>query len=516
MSRRRERRAARRRDLRVRGPWAAVIQCSAFVRKELAEIIRQPRLILLLIVGPFALLVLFGMGYRSESLGLRTMFVGPPDSFYEEAVAKYREALERFVDPRGYTTDESAARDALDDDELDVVVVFPEDPLTQVLAGERAIIEVLHNKIDPIQTTAVTIASQLAVQEVNASVLTAVVAESQSVLRPADELVAVLSDAAAELSQQASASDPQRVASQADTVVVAVDDLSRLVEGSNLVLSRLGAADDAQTGDLLAQLADIRAEALELRDTESGDVGARAAALATEIEAVSEVIPDAAALEPEVLVRPFEARTATVVPVRIEPADFFAPSSLALLVQHLAVTFAALSLVRDRELGLFELLRVGPLSSVEIIVGKTIAYLLVGLVVGVGLLAAAVSILDVPLAGDNGAAVGAIALVLLASLSLGLLISLVSGSETQAVQWSMLTLLAGLFFGGFFLDLDGLLYPVKALSWLLPVTYGIRLLQDVMLRGVDPAPIDIAGLVGLVVVYGGLATWLLRRQLRLA
>ena len=42
----------RSRDLRVRGPWAAVIQCSAFVRKELAEIVRQPRLILLLILGP--------------------------------------------------------------------------------------------------------------------------------------------------------------------------------------------------------------------------------------------------------------------------------------------------------------------------------------------------------------------------------------------------------------------------------------------------------------------------------
>ena len=52
---------------------------------------------------------------------------------------------------------------------------------------------------------------------------------------------------------------------------------------------------------------------------------------------------------------------------------------MALLLQHLALTFAALSLVRDRELGLFELLRVGPLSSFEILVGKTIAYLLVGL-----------------------------------------------------------------------------------------------------------------------------------------
>jgi ABC-2 type transport system permease protein len=516
MSRRRQRGATKARDLHVRGPWAAVIQCSAFVRKELAEIIRQPRLILLLIVGPFALLVLFGMGYRSESLGLRTMFVGPPDSFYEEAIAKYQDALERFVDPRGYTSDESAAREALADDELDVVVVFPEDPLSQVLAGEHAVIEVLHNKIDPIQTTAVRIASQLAVQEVNASVLTAVVAESQTALRPADELVAALSDAANELGRGAATTDPQLVASQADSVVDAVDEVTRLLEGSNLVLDRLGAGDDGETGNLLAQLADIRSQALELRDTESGDVSARATGLASEIETVSEVIPSVTALDPAVLVQPFESDVATVVPVAIEPADFFTPSSLALLVQHLAITFAALSLVRDRELGLFELLRVGPLSSVEIIVGKTIAYLLVGMVVGVGLLAAAVSLLGVPLAGAVWVAVVAIGLVLLASLSLGLLISLISGSETQAVQWSMLTLLAGLFFGGFFLDLDGLLYPVKALSWFLPVTYGIRLLQDVMLRGVDPAPIDIAGLGALIVLYGGLAIWLLRRQLRLA
>jgi hypothetical protein len=56
------------------------------------------------------------------------MFVGPPDSFYEDAIAKYHDVLERFIDPRGYTTDEAAARAALEDDDLDVVVVFPEDP----------------------------------------------------------------------------------------------------------------------------------------------------------------------------------------------------------------------------------------------------------------------------------------------------------------------------------------------------------------------------------------------------
>ncbi len=105
-------------------------------------------------------------------------------------------------------------------------------------------------------------------------------------------------------------------------------------------------------------------------------------------------------LDPAVLVRPFEADTANIAPVAIEPVDYFAPSAIALLLQHLALTFAALSLVRDRELGLLELLRVGPLSSVEILVGKTIAYLAVGLAVGASLVAAAVVVLDVPLQGE--------------------------------------------------------------------------------------------------------------------
>ena len=512
MSRRRTRPG----DLRVGGPWATVIQSSAFVRKELAEIIRQPRLILLLIVGPFALLMLFGAGYRSKSLGLRTVFVGPPNSVYEDAVADYRDSLERFVDPRGYTSDEGAAFDALADDKVDVVVVFPADPLQEVLAGRQAVIKIVHDKIDPIQRTAVTIAAQLAVQEVNASVLTRVVAESQTALRPADELVAALSAAASELADRARESDPAELSRQATEVADAADSLTQLVEGSNVVLSRLGAEDDQGRSDLLTDLERVRAEADALASGDTADVNDRADALAADVETVSQTLPQITALDPAVLVRPFKSETQVTAPVDIDPVDFFAPSSISLIAQHLAITFAALSLIRDRQLGLFELLRVGPLSSLEIIVGKAIAYMVVGLAVGVGLLAAAVHLLHVPLVGSVTAAVGALALVLAASLSLGLLISLVSGSETQAVQWSMLTLLAGLFFGGFFLDLDGLLYPVKVLSWFLPVTYGIRMMQDVMLRGTDLAPLDIAGAGALVIGYGGIVTVLLRRRLRSA
>jgi ABC-2 type transport system permease protein len=299
-------------------------------------------------------------------------------------------------------------------------------------------------------------------------------------------------------------------------VADAAGGLSEVVRASGQVLDRLGAAEGGGQDDVVGELDRIRAEADSIAKDDSAEVDQRAADLADEVASVSQTLPSITALDPAVLVRPFKSETHTTAPVKIEPADFFAPSSISLLAQHLALTFAALSLIRDRQLGLFELLRVGPLSSLEIIVGKAIAYMFVGLAVGIGLLAAAVKLLGVPLVGSVWAAVGAIALVLAASLSLGLLISMVSGSETQAVQWAMLTLLAGLFFGGFFLDLDGLLYPVKTLSWFLPVTYGIRMLQDVMLRGVDPAPLDIAGASALIVFYGGLVTFLLRRRLRSA
>ena len=85
--------------------------------------------------------------------------------------------------------------------------------------------------------------------------------------------------------------------------------------------------------------------------------------------------------------------------------------------------------------------------------------------------------------GDPVALAGAIALVLLASLGIGLLIAVISDSERQAVQLSLLLLLASVFFSGFVLAISEFSEPVRALAYLLPVTHGIRLMQDIMLRG---------------------------------
>jgi ABC-2 type transport system permease protein len=235
--------------------------------------------------------------------------------------------------------------------------------------------------------------------------------------------------------------------------------------------------------------------------------------LAESVETIVSRVDQAVVIDPDVLVRPFESRTENVISQRLEATDYFTPASLSLLLQHLALTFAALSLVRDRSTGLFELMRVGPLSSIEIIIGKIFAYLLVGTFVGAAIVAAAVLALGISMAGSFVWLAVIVVLVLLASLSLGMGLAIIAGSESQAVQYAMLALLAGLFFSGFILPLSGLEYPVRVLAYLLPVTYGIDTLQSIMLRGESPELPMVAGLAALVLGYGVLAVAGLRRRL---
>ena len=113
--------------------------------------------------------------------------------------------------------------------------------------------------------------------------------------------------------------------------------------------------------------------------------------------------------------------------------------------------------------------------------------------------------------GDPAALAVTIGLLLLASLGLGLLIAVVSDSERQAVQLSLLLLLAGVFFSGFVIAISQFSDPVRLLAYLLPVTHGIQLTQDIMLRGSVSEPWEFVAL-GVIAAVSLLLAWLgLRR-----
>ena len=218
-----------------------------------------------------------------------------------------------------------------------------------------------------------------------------------------------------------------------------------------------------------------------------------------------------APIPPNVIAAPILAQPRNLAPTQPSVTSFFGPALLALILQHLAITLAALSLIRERKTGVLDILRVSPVSAFEIIAGKVIAFALLGAVLALVLVAILTGLLHVPNLGDPRLIVASISLLILASLGVGVLISVVSDSDRQAVQLALLLLLASIFFSGLLLDLQQFSPVVRVAGSLLPVTHGISLLQDLMLRGSTNEPWHFAAL-GVIAAVSLVATWVLLRR----
>jgi ABC-2 type transport system permease protein len=198
---------------------------------------------------------------------------------------------------------------------------------------------------------------------------------------------------------------------------------------------------------------------------------------------LKEILEQFTSVSPELLIAPIAVETRNTARLTPDIVTFFAPSVLALLIQHLGVSLGALAIVRERLVGSLELYSVAPISNLELLLGKYLAQLLFTLVIAVAVVITLLSVLQVPLLGSPWRLALIVILLAVASVGLGLLLSLVATSERQAVQFAMLALLGVVFFSGFTLPLETLRAPARVVSYMLPATYGISLLQDVMLRG---------------------------------
>jgi ABC-2 type transport system permease protein len=221
-------------------------------------------------------------------------------------------------------------------------------------------------------------------------------------------------------------------------------------------------------------------------------------------------------IPPEVIAAPTTANVVNLAPVEPSVISFFAPAVLALVLQHMAVTLTALSFVRERLSGTMDVFRVSPVNALELVLGKYLGLGLVSALIATVTTLALVLLLNVPLLGSPWMVALIVFLLVFASLGAGLLISVVSDSERQAVQLSLLLLLAAVFFSGFVLPVHEFAWFLQVVAYALPVTHGITLLQDEMLRGTIVGWWQMGVLAGIGLVLLVLTAILLRRQLRQA
>ncbi len=506
--------------------FSPIIRVLAFVGTELLEVLRQPLLLLALVLGPFLILLIFGLGHRPEQPPLTTTLVIPSgielprDPFY------WRDRFGGSIRVVNVTDDEAAAVAALKAGQIDVAVVIPSGASTVLAQGQPTAVRVLTNELDPVQQTYIHYAGYVLASELNKQVIAEVVGRVQQDVQQRQQPITTLRSQItqareaiqggnlARARQSISAARTQAIRLQADlrTAEQFLTGVAGAAPGDRTVADQLAALRQTETNldTLVIQLAQLDADLV----ANSRGVAADLSQIDANLAAFQSLASTVEAIPPQVLAAPFTSQVESLESVQPSFVAYYSPGVLALLLQHLAITLTALSLVRERLLGTIELYQVAPVSTFQVLLGKLISYGLLSVAVAAALTGLMTQTLGVPLNGDPVRFAEVIGLLIFASLGIGLTISLISASQENAVQYAMLLLLASVFFSGFFLPRNTLQLPATAISDVLPVTYGIVALQEVMLRGGLRSPLPLIALGGEGLVFVVVSVILLNRQLR--
>ena len=191
------------------------------------------------------------------------------------------------------------------------------------------------------------------------------------------------------------------------------------------------------------------------------------------------------------------------------------PGLIGVILTMTLVMFTAMAIVREKERGNLELLITTPVSSGELMVGKVLPYIGVGLVQTTVVLLLGVTLFKVPINGSLWGVYGAAMLLIVANLTLGLLVSTRAQTQFQAMQMAFFLFLPSILLSGFMFPFDGMPKAAQWIAEVLPLTHFVRLIRGVVLRGANLFELwpDVLALLAFTTVMMSLAILRFRKRL---
>jgi ABC-2 type transport system permease protein len=159
------------------------------------------------------------------------------------------------------------------------------------------------------------------------------------------------------------------------------------------------------------------------------------------------------------------------------------PALIGVILTLTMVLFTAVAIVRERERGNLELLITTPVRSIELMAGKIVPYVLIGLVQVTLILIVAATVFEVPIRGSVLDLYLASLVFIAASLSLGLLISTAAKTQFQSVQMTIFFFLPSILLSGFMFPFVSMPALARVVGELLPLTHFVRIVRGIILRG---------------------------------
>ncbi|MEO7192975.1 MAG: ABC transporter permease [Vicinamibacterales bacterium] len=165
---------------------------------------------------------------------------------------------------------------------------------------------------------------------------------------------------------------------------------------------------------------------------------------------------------------------------------FLVPGLIAFISMITAVVSTALSIVREKERGTMEQVRMSPISTFAFVSGKTLPYLVISQVGAMGIVVAAIVFFDLPMRGSWMALSVVVTLFLIGALGTGLLVSTVAQTQQVAFQAAaLIAMLPTLMLSGFIFPIASMPAALQYVSAVIPARYFLIALRGIVLKGRD-------------------------------
>jgi ABC-2 type transport system permease protein len=199
----------------------------------------------------------------------------------------------------------------------------------------------------------------------------------------------------------------------------------------------------------------------------------------------------------------------------LRSALFLVPGLIAYIAMLTAVVSTALSVVREKEAGTMEQVRMSPIGPLAYVLGKTTPYFVISLVAAMGVVLLSMVLFDLPMRGSWVVLIGSVSLFLVGALAFGVLISTIAETQQVAFQVALLTsYLPTLMLSGFIFPISSMPVFLQGVTYLVPARYFLVMLRSILLKGLGPAAFwdDLLALAVFAALMLTLASVRLRRQ----
>lgn len=186
---------------------------------------------------------------------------------------------------------------------------------------------------------------------------------------------------------------------------------------------------------------------------------------------------------PQAAAQPIELRSRAWFNPDLKSRNFNVPGVIGVIVLLMSLLLTSMAIVREREIGTMEQLMVTPIRPIELILGKTLPFVLISYVDVLLVTAVGVAWFDIPIQGSFLLLLSGAGLYLMSAIGAGLFISTISRTQQQALMSTFFFYLPAVLLSGFMFPISNMPEPAQWVTYLNPLRYFLVIIRAIFLKG---------------------------------